>query len=263
MRDVKYSNFHTHTFRCKHALGAPIDYFNEAVAGGCGALGFSDHCPYPYSFYDSWQDVRMSESEVGDYISDVIALREKSDTKIYVGFECEWDKNFEGWYKDKLLGEFGAQYLVFGPHWLTKGNEHLSAIRIDNSADLHLYVSQIIEGMRSGLYAFVAHPDLFMARRATWGSDEIACFDAIIDAAEDLDIPLEVNGLGMIRKPKDTQAGVRFQYPHDEFWERVSGRRVRVICNADAHDPLNVTRCLKMSLSYAEKFGLNVINSIF
>ena len=55
------SNFHTHTYLCKHAEGKPIDYVKEAIKAGCSALGFSDHCPYPDS---SWDYCRMGEYEV-------------------------------------------------------------------------------------------------------------------------------------------------------------------------------------------------------
>lgn len=258
----KIPNFHTHTERCGHAKGMPHDYFLQAEKDGCSSLGFSDHCPYPDGDSKSWPGSRMSVDEIPDYVNDIKNLRKKSDFPIYIGFECEWSKNYESWYRDKLLGEAGVDYLAFGPHSLIKGSEKIYTPFIDNSKDLHTYIDQTIEGMRSGLYAFVAHPDLFMAHRLTWGNDEISCFDAIIDAAEDLDLPLEVNGWGMLRPLKNTEFGARYAYPHDEFWQRVAGRKIRVICNADAHVPEYVIKGAAAARNYAEMFNLNVIDTL-
>ena len=37
------ANYHTHTFRCHHALGTDEDYVTSAIANGIQILGFSDH----------------------------------------------------------------------------------------------------------------------------------------------------------------------------------------------------------------------------
>lgn len=39
------ANYHTHTFRCRHALGEDREYIEHAIDGGLKVLGFSDHCP--------------------------------------------------------------------------------------------------------------------------------------------------------------------------------------------------------------------------
>ena len=48
------SNFHTHTYRCKHATGDILDYLEQAKKDGCKALGFSDQCPLPQDNIDNW-----------------------------------------------------------------------------------------------------------------------------------------------------------------------------------------------------------------
>ncbi|MFV0479993.1 MAG: PHP domain-containing protein [Anaerorhabdus sp.] len=39
-------NFHTHTYRCKHAIGRDEEYVIEAIKAGVKVLGFSDHMPF-------------------------------------------------------------------------------------------------------------------------------------------------------------------------------------------------------------------------
>lgn len=40
------ANYHTHTFRCKHADGEDKEYVEAAIKAGIKTLGFSDHCPW-------------------------------------------------------------------------------------------------------------------------------------------------------------------------------------------------------------------------
>ena len=259
---MKITNYHTHTHLCKHAIGKPLDYVNQALLESCTELGFSDHCPYPEKFDDTWPDVRMSVDEVPLYLSEVEEARElaqqsgKKSFPVYLGFECEYDKRYESWYRDDLKGRFGAQYLVLGSHWVTMGSEHIYCPDLDNVKDLNKYIDQTIEGMRSGLFSFLAHPDLFMKGYKEWDEQSKSCLQAILDAAIDLNLPIEVNGLGMSRTPNETSRGMRYQYPYVEFWEMVSKTKVPVICNADAHDPHDVIFNAQKARDFAGRFGI-------
>ncbi len=39
-------NLHTHTARCRHAVGTDEAYVQAAIKAGFKVLGFSDHCPF-------------------------------------------------------------------------------------------------------------------------------------------------------------------------------------------------------------------------
>lgn len=263
-------NFHTHTRLCKHASGEPQDYLAEAAKAGCSALGFSDHCPYPSEEAAMfWPETRMGESDIPVYIDWVgkaaAAAREAGlGFPVYLGFECEWDRAMYSWYKDDLLGAVGADYLVLGSHWIAlEGGEHLYIAEVSDSASLlRRYIDQTIEGMCSGVYKFVAHPDMFMSGWREWNEEAIACSKALLDAAEDLGIPLEVNGYGMVKRPNGTSRGTRFQYPYLEFWELVAERGLRVICNSDAHEPHLVIENAARARRFALEVGIKEENII-
>jgi histidinol-phosphatase (PHP family) len=136
------------------------------------------------------------------------------------------------------------------------GSEHVYCPELDNSKDLNKYIDQTIEGMRSGLFSFLAHPDLFMKGYKEWDEQSSSCLQAILDAAVDLNLPIEVNGLGMSRTPNETSHGMRYQYPYVEFWEMVSRTKVPVICNADAHDPHDVILNAQKARDFAGRFGI-------
>ena len=74
------ANYHTHTWRCRHANGTEREYVERAIEGGLKILGFSDHSPYPFpDGYDS--GMRMRLDQVEGYIDTVLALK-KSMTRI-------------------------------------------------------------------------------------------------------------------------------------------------------------------------------------
>lgn len=267
-------NFHTHTALCKHASGMPEDYIKEAIESGCTALGFSDHCPYPSEEAEMfWPATRMSESQIPLYIEEVrkaekIAREAGAMFPVYIGFECEWDRAMYSWYKDDLLGASGADYLVLGSHWITmEDGEHMYIADVtDRPSLLHRYIDQTIEGMCSCIYKFIAHPDIFMSGWKEWDAEAIACSNALLDAAQDLGLPLEVNGFGMIKRPNETSRGVRFKYPYREFWELVAERDLRVICNSDAHKPELVIKNAANARQFALDIGIkpeNITGDIF
>ena len=263
-------NFHTHTELCKHARGVPQDYLMEAAAAGCSALGFSDHCPYPSEAAAMfWPSSRMSEGDLPTYAEWVRKARRTAQEAglgfpVYFGFECEWDRTMYSWYKDDLLGALGAEYLALGSHWITlEDGEHAYIAEVTDSASLlRRYIDQTIEGMASGIYKFVAHPDIFMSGWREWDAEAVACSNALIDAAQDLGLPLEVNGYGLIKKPNETSRGLRFQYPYREFWEIVAQRGLPVICNSDAHLPERVIENAANARQYALEVGIRPENIV-
>ncbi|MCQ2610226.1 MAG: histidinol-phosphatase [Treponema sp.] len=264
--DKPISNFHTHTQLCNHASGMPQDYVLEAQKAGCSMLGFSDHCPYPPNMYDNWQGSRMFLEQLGLYKDSVMEAKSLAPFPVYFGFECEYDAQWKSWYTDELKGKWGAQYLVFGPHWVKTGNNHVYIPTIQRDKNLlHKYTDQTVEGIASGMYAFLAHPDLFMTGWTEWDEEAVACSKAIIDAAVDCNLPLEINGLGLHRGLRDTSKGKRYNYPYDEFWQLVAqkGDKAKIICNSDSHESAHVIQNARNAREYADKFGFDVSESIF
>lgn len=248
------TNYHTHTLLCNHAAGLLSEYAAQAKKDGCTALGFSDHCPYPPGDDDCWENIRMRTEDVAFYQAEVHKAAETVDFPVKCGFECEWDKKYASWYKDMLLGEYRAEYLVLGSHWLTRGREHIYAMDFTSRKDFHDYVNQTVEGIRSGLFSFYAHPDLFMRSFVDWDDDIACCSEALIDAAVGMNLPLEINGNGLQRSVLNTKRGVRYQYPYDEFWEIAARKNAAVICSSDAHCPADVMQNAISAYTYARRF---------
>ena len=252
------SNFHTHTYRCKHATGDILDYLEQAKKDGCKALGFSDHCPLPKDNIDNWPEIRMTKEESYSYIKMIRDEGKNFDFPVLAGFECEWSTRYKSWYKDFLIDELKVDYLVFGPHWVEHEGNFVYAPQFGDKKLLHIYTDSMIEAMESKLFSFVAHPDLAMAGWKTWEDEAKSCFGAIIDCAIANNLPLEVNGQGIQKPMMKTEKGLRYQYPFDEFWFLAKEKGARIIANSDAHQPMDVILGAKKAKEFATNLGIEI-----
>ena len=100
-------NYHTHTYRCKHATGDVPDYCQAAVEQGLTVLGISDHAALPD---DRWPGVRMSMLELPEYCGAIDAARQAFPTlTLLKGMECEFAPEYASHLEDTLLGGAGDE----------------------------------------------------------------------------------------------------------------------------------------------------------
>ncbi len=224
------ANYHTHTWRCNHAKGREEEYVENAIQGGMKILGFSDHTPMPYDgLFVSPFKMRMYQLD--GYVKCIERLRDqyKNDIEIHIGLETEYYPA----YFDKLMGilkDYPIEYMILGQHFLgNEVDEPYSGDPNGSVADLERYVKQATEGMQTGQFAYLAHPDLFNYTGPEENYDKwmrVLCQNAL-----KLSIPLEINLLGMW--------GGR-HYPNPRFWKIAGEVGNTVIFGSDAHLPNKV-----------------------
>ncbi|MBF0289289.1 MAG: histidinol-phosphatase [SAR324 cluster bacterium] len=254
--NIKFDkNYHTHTYRCKHASGDVADYCQAAVESGLSVLGISDHTALPDH---RWSNVRMEMEELPGYSSAIDQARiDFPELTIIKGMECEYAAEYVSFYQDTLLGELQFDYLVGAAHYIPVGNSWKSSFGgIESVADLRAYANYLIQSMESGLFAFMAHPDLFGNSYQSWDKEAIAASRDILAAAAALRIPLEINGLGMRRGKVNTPQGKRNPYPWLPFWEMAADYDIEVVINSDAHRPKDIIGNMQEAAEIAEKFKL-------
>ena len=107
-------DYHTHTFRCKHAQGDVEDYAQYAVEHDLDVLGVSDHTALP----DNWiPEIRMDIGELPDYVVAIEKAQKKyPQLRILKGMECEYQKKYHNFFQEELLGKWGFDYLALGQH---------------------------------------------------------------------------------------------------------------------------------------------------
>ncbi|MCY4144471.1 MAG: histidinol-phosphatase [Gammaproteobacteria bacterium] len=257
--DFKH-NFHTHTFRCKHARGETEDYCEAALQRGMKTLGFSDHSALPDN---RWISARMHYDELADYVEAVNrAKRSYSNLRILLGMECEYIPEFQSFYEDELFGEYKFDYLVGGPHFFTDdyGNwRGTYSGAVDAKALCHYgrYVQSMIE---SNLFDFIAHPDLFGVCYSTWDADTASCSRDILAAAQECGVGLEINALGLEKIARRKPSNPFPLYPWEPFWELAADYDIEAIVNADAHRPEDLNRRTGAAEAIRVKFGLKAMD---
>ena len=105
------------------------------------------------------------------------------------------------------------------------------------------YARTVAEGMKTGLFAAVAHPDLYMLNPFAWNDDCRRAADLIIDTAVATDTILEYNANGLRWEQRTYPDGRRAPYPHDNFWKMAAKAPVRVIVGSDCHNPSCIWDC--------------------
>lgn len=246
------ANYHTHTWRCRHAAGTEREYVERAIEGGLKVLGFSDHTPYP--FPDGYcSGFRMRTDQLENYVDTVLALRKeyRDDIEIRLGFEAEY---YPAYFDDllELLRPYPAEYLLLGQHFI--GNERgepYSGSRTSGRETLHRYAVQVCEALNTGRFLYAAHPDLihYTGRKEIYREE----MRPVIETANRLSIPLEINFLGLSEGR---------QYPNPVFWELAGEMGCRCVFGCDAHRAEDVYQpeTLKKAGDMVRKYGLNLIS---
>lgn len=219
-----FANYHTHTWHCGHAEGTPREYVESAIAEGVQVLGFTDHAPYAYpnGFISNH---RMTQDKVEDYFYTLTDLKKEyaDQIQIHIGVEAEYyPELFEQLLV--LLRQYPCEYMLLGQHYI--GNEYDDPI-MDSDVFLRSYVDQILEGLSTGLYTYLAHPDYAKCR----GDDATVYryeMERLCRKAKEMGIPLEINLNGMRG---------RQHYPSKAFWQIVGEIGNDVVIGTDHHYP--------------------------
>ena len=253
------TNYHTHTQRCYHAKGKDEEFVIAAIERGLKVLGFADHGPWPYENYVS--GMRMPLSEAEDYIRSINALKKKYADKIEIklGFEYEYFPEYTDWLRE-FIRENGIDYIILGHHFVPREIGGAYAGRLMPVNVLYDYCDQVCEGIKTGLFAYVAHPDLYMREYPSFDEHARAVANKICDTAKECDIPLEYNILGLRKAENEGKEG----YPYHSFWEIAAEKSNRVILGIDAHTPQEITdsKYINLAEKAVAELGLEVCRYI-
>ena len=247
------ANYHTHTYRCHHASGTEREYIEKAIAEGLEVMGFSDHVPMP--FPDGHQSgFRIRIEELEDYVRTLEALREeyKDRIKILIGFEAEYyPAYFDAMLE--LISPYDYDYMILGQHFIDNEESPYVSASVTEEEALTRYVDQVLEGLSTGKYTYLAHPDVYNFT----GDEEVYYrhMKRLCQGCKQMNIPIEVNLLGLM--------GDR-HYPSDRFF-RIAGEVGNVaVIGCDSHHTKDVAdpEALRAGAAFAEKYGLTVLETL-
>lgn len=244
-------NYHTHTARCNHARGEDREYVESAIKAGVKTLGFSDHAPYlfpeeitDYSFF------RMKREEGEEYVASIRALAKEyeKDVRILCGFEMEY---YPDYHKTQMeyLKQFSPDYLILGQHML--GCEFPQILpRGEEDLRLSYYVTQVLAGLATGDFLYLAHPDVAGYRFSPEAIERE--YRRLAIGAKRMGVPVELNALGL----REGRA-----YPDVRFFKYAAQAGCQVLYGVDAHSPEAFLRedIEKRAFEIANEAGVSVI----
>lgn len=243
-------DYHVHTPLCRHAVGWPIDYARAASERGFAEIGFSDHSPFPEEF-DDW---RMLISDLPRYLESVEEARAAHpELTIRLGLECDYIAGREGWI-EQLAGMAKWDYLIGSVHYIAPGWD------VDNPKFIGRFRERPVEEIwemywleyerciRSGLFDFVAHPDLPKKFGFRPAGDLRRYYEPAIQALVATGTAYEINTAGLRKECREL-------YPAQEFVALAHAAGIPVLINSDAHDPAELGAGFSEALASATVAG--------
>ena len=232
---------HMHTPLCGHAVGDPLDYAKAAQVNGIDVITITCHIPMEWEAFGQ-TGTRMQLVDLEHYINMVSeAAIEAKDFgfEILCGIEAEiypvashmeeMDIVLSNYSFDFVLGSLHAHcpsYL----EWLERNNATSDDARID------WYFSHLIEGVQSGRYDSMSHPDVIRTYGVVQSFDPLlheAVIRNFLQAINDQDICMEINTSGLNK-------GAYQIHPDPLIIEWASEQGVKLTIGSDSHEPCRV-----------------------
>lgn len=224
------SIFHVHTFRCGHAENVPDEeYIKRAVELRATDIWFTDHAPFPGDPFGN----RMHIETLSEYITSLTKLKKKYEgtINVHIGLEIEYLPSFDksGYYKE-LKNTEGIDILLLGQHMAELPTSPVSyTFDLDKdrltAEEFTMLGEATIDGMATGYFDVVAHPDRIFKRCKAWTIEMQEMSEKIIDAAIKYHIPLEQNHSSMRHK----------RHYWSEFWKTAKVEDIEIVQGLDAH----------------------------
>ena len=159
----------------------------------------------------------------------------RDEITIHLGLEAEYYPRYE----DHLrrMRERGIGYYLLGQHAIDSEEDSPWTSQACEADDdmVRRYADTVARALGTGLFAYVAHPDIYLRRRPAERFNR-ACEEAadiICQSALEAGVPVEYNLLGLDCRHR----GEVNCYPADAFWQYIAKWRVPAIIGVDAHQP--------------------------
>ena len=225
---IKDEIFHVHTFRCGHAEEVPDrKYVEKAIELGAPRIVFTDHAPFPGNPFVN----RMNIEDLPEYVEAMNELKAEFAGKIEIlaGLEAEYLPGFHK-YLCSLKKEYCLDILILGQHLFERESGRYSFADEDKSEEYVGLCDAMRDGIKTGIFDAVAHPDRAFRRRKTFGIEEAAKARELIGEAAFNGVYLEMNYSSMHTEHQ--------LWP--EFWELLPPQAL-MIYGLDAHSVEEMT----------------------
>ena len=233
---------HMHTALCGHATGTLKEYVDAAHSQNIELITFTCHVPLEPDRLFGGRGIRMTLKQLPDYRERVENARqygEKLGVKVLCGIEGEIFPHPEAMASMKKTIEEQQFDFVLGSlhHQLNGYRDWLDEMELIDDGDvIRTYFKGLINGVRSGVYDSIAHPDVIRI----YGTVEPfpaeayqAEIEEFLDVLKEEDHCMEVNTSGLIK-------GVYEVHPAPVVLDWAAARGIKLTMGSDAHAPSQV-----------------------
>lgn len=253
------TDYHTHTFRCGHAVGAMREYVEAAMRNGVTDVGLTDHL-WLYFAPAGERDPRwaMAEDQYDAHYAEMLEVREEYRGRIDVRVSVEAD--FVAGHEDELrsiLSRYDFDYVLGSVHfmdgWLIDDVEQSHRYREERVAEIYRrYFANIRSAIRLGVFDLLAHFDLPKKFGFLPEEDLTSVVAETLDLAKEAGVAIEVS-TGGLRKP------VAEIYPAPAILRAMKEREIPIVLSSDAHAPEEVGHGYAESLALVREVGYDTL----
>jgi histidinol-phosphatase (PHP family) len=242
-------DYHTHTYRCGHAVGTAAEYVEAARARGLAGIGVCDHLPL-VGRRDT--ELTMAASDLDDYVTEVLELRHAYPGYVLLGIEADYEpETFEG--VRALLESYPFDYVIGSVHfldgWAFDDPRNAAEWAGRDVLDVYLrYFERVGEAAESGAFTILGHLDLVKKFGHRPPEPPQAAMQALVERVARTGMAVEINTAGL-RKP------VAEMYPGPDLLGLLYRSGVPLAFGSDAHRPEEVGADFAAAVAHARSAG--------
>ena len=157
--------------------------------------------------------------------------------------------------------------MICGQHCFIKDNKQVFYNSFPHDEKMiEKYGEDVCKAIQSGLFKYIAHPDLFMNAYRVWDDKAKEVSRKIIEEALKYNVPLEINCNGIryhYEKQKVSASGrvLENYYPCVEFWKMVKDYGALGIIGVDAHIEKDfLDGVTEEALFFAKQNGIKLVS---
>ncbi|MHA2185934.1 MAG: histidinol-phosphatase [Promethearchaeota archaeon] len=266
-------DYHSHHWRCGHALGGIEDYIKVAIKKNLAEIGFSDHFPLEAIIDDPQlleriKTASMALAEFPNYINELKHQRKKYKDKITIRISTEVNFATPGspfTRQKKVLEPFmdDFDYLIGAIHnikWhdspliIIAPSQGREFIKEYGAEKINLeYINKLEKLVNIGFFDIIAHFDnqrvLFSPNKPNYSERAWEKLLELLDKIKNKGMAIEINTSG-------THKGLDSQFPSDEVVKELIQRDIPIVLSSDAHMPEYIGYMFEDFIEKAKKWGL-------
>lgn len=242
-------NYHTHTQWCHHGTGEIEEYILRGIEGGLRELAITEHVPVP----NDWDPRRLQMSEFPEFNRELdrLILKYQGQIRVRKGLECEYNPALMDHYRS-YRESFGYEIFILGHH--NTYDHRMDYFCTTKPSEVLRYAEEVCQGLETGFFTFLAHPDVFMAGYSVYDDSVRTAMDRIFKVCERMKIPVEINANG---------AHYRRGYPNRQVWEQARDYDLSCLIGSDAHQVSDlICPSIDQCEAMAKELGLKVLYSL-